>query len=503
MRLVIGVDSSTTGCKAIAWDAGGRARGEGRARYEMLRPRPSWYEQDTDAWWKGAVEALRGLAGRIDARRVEALCITHQRESFVPVDADGRPLRNAILWLDERSRAQVELLERRFGAEALHQLTGKPPAMIPALPKILWLLENEPAVAAKAAMYLDAHAFLVARLCGTARTSLPSADPLGLVDLRHGRWAEDLIRDIGLRLEQLPEITAAGGIVGRVSASAAKATGLREGLPVVAGGGDGQCAGLGAGAVDGARAYLNMGTAVVSGTLSREYATDRAFRTLASPIPGAFVFETCLKGGVFTVGWFIERFAPDLAGTADPELALEAEAAAVPPGCRGLVLVPYWHNVLNPYWDPAASGITVGWTGAHGRGHFYRAILEGIAFEQRLATEGVATAVGRKIEELVILGGGSRSDLWCGIVADVTGIPVVRAGDAEATCLGAGILAAVAAGWHADPIRAAGAMTRTAERFDPDPERRGRYDRLYREVYKPLFPALQPVLRKLADLTEE
>jgi len=180
---------------------------------------------------------------------------------------------------------------------------------------------------------------------------------------------------------------------------------------------------------------------------------------------------------------------------------LEAAAARVPPGSHGLVLVPYWNHSMTPYWDPAASGVTVGWIGAHGREHFYRAILEGVAFEQRLVGDGIMEATGQAFNEYVALGGGSRSDLWCQILADVTGVPIVRAATTEATCLGAGILAAAAAGWYPDVCSAAEAMTGTAERFVPNPQTKAVYDSLYRQVYRPLFPALQPLLQRLADLT--
>ncbi|MFO7631970.1 MAG: FGGY-family carbohydrate kinase, partial [Caldilinea sp.] len=199
-----------------------------------------------------------------------------------------------------------------------------------------------------------------------------------------------------------------------------------------------------------------------------------------------------------------ERFAADLRATwlpLSPEEMLEAAAAKLPAGAGGLMLVPYWNNVMNPYWDPAASGIVIGWTGAHGREHLYRAILEGIAYEQRLVGDAMMEAVGQRFAEYVTMGGGSRSRLWCQIVADVTGVPVLRSTSTEATCLGAGILAATAVGWYADARTAAGAMTTTADRFTPQPDAQTRYDRLYREVYQPLFPTVQPLVDRLTALT--
>lgn len=250
-ELVISIDSSTTACKAIAWDPQGRAVAEGRARYSLRQPQPSWHEQDAGDWWAGACQALRACTEQIDARRVQALGITHQRETFVPLDAAGEPLRNAILWSDERSAAQVQALEARFGRDALHRLTGKPLCMTVSLPKIQWLIDHEPETILTAAKIVDVHAFLVHRLTGAYRTSLASADPLGLVDMVQRRWADELIVALGLRPEQFSEIYEPGSVVGQVTAEAARATGLPAGLPVVAGAGDGQCAGLGANALGG------------------------------------------------------------------------------------------------------------------------------------------------------------------------------------------------------------------------------------------------------------
>jgi xylulokinase len=502
--LVIAVDSSTTASKAVVWDAEGRAVAEGRATFPLLNPHPGWYEQRADEWWTATAQALRDATAQIDARRLGAICMTHQRETFVPVDEQCRPLRDAILWLDERSRAQVQAMDGRFGNERIHQITGKPVAMTPSLYKILWLQEHEPDVLRRAHKIIDVHAYLVRQLTGLWRTSTACADPMGLVDLRTFTWSTELMEALGLDPAQYVDMVLPGAVMGEVTAEAAKLTGLPAGLPVVASAGDGQSAGLGANITRPGQAYLNLGTAVVSGAHSDTYVADMSFRTLGSPLAGAYTLETLIRGGTFTVSWFVERFAHDLKGTALPlsvEEMLEAGARKTPPGALGLMLVPYWNGVTNPYWDGAATGVMVGWNGSHGREHFYRAVLEGIAFEQRLGTEGVEAATGQPIHEYVVLGGGSKSPLWNQIIADVTGKIVKRAANAEATCLGSGILAAVAAGWYGDAREAADAMTQTGAIYEPNPTTQAIYDRLYHEVYKGLFPCVQQSLQRLTALT--
>ncbi len=485
--LCVGIDCSTTACKAIAWDARGTAVAEGRAAIALDNPEPDGWEQDAGAWWSALCAASRSMCAQIDPARIGAVCVTHQRETFVITDTAGVPLHPALVWMDARGVAQVSRAIDALGREHIHRISGKPPCITPSFYKLLALLERQPALRRDDARVCEVHALMVWRLSGRLATSLASADPTGMLDMQARAWSEPLLAHAGLEAAQLPPLHEAGSLIGHVSAEAAAQTGLRAGTPIAAGAGDGQAAGLGAGIVAPGTAYLNLGTAVVSGVLSPSYATDDRFRTLYAASGGYFL-ETDLQGGTFTLNWLADRFGVSLD-------ALEARARGLPRGADGLVLVPYWNGVMNPYWDDEATGIVIGWRGSHGPEHLYRAIIEGIAFEQRLHLEGVEAASGH-IAELVAMGGGSKSDLWCQILADVLEKPIVRAGSSEATALGAGMLASVAAGLHPDVVAAGRAMTTRGARFEPG-EGRAFYDRLYREVYRDLFPALRPALQRL------
>jgi xylulokinase len=248
---------------------------------------------------------------------------------------------------------------------------------------------------------------------------------------------------------------------------------------------------------------MNLGTALVSGVLSAEYFCDRAFRTLYGAIPGTYLLETDLKGGTFTIDWLLERwFERSVSTDRRPVLgALEAQAREIEPGASGLLLVPYWNGVMNPYWDDDATGIVVGLRGDHGPAHLYRAILEGLAFEQRLHTRAVEQSLGRPIEELVVMGGGTKSELFCQILADVLAKPLVLSGTAEATSLGAAMLAATGAGVFPSIGAALGAMVRFGHRFEPGPASAS-YDRLH-GVYAGLYPALRASLEQLASIRKK
>ncbi len=518
---VIGIDSSTTACKAMVWDTRGARRDarytEGRAALPLWMPRPGWHEQPADAWWEACVQTVRAALADVDAARIAALCISPQRETFVPVDDTGAPLRPAIVWMDERARELLPVIAQAYGAERIHRETGKPLSVNLTLGKIAWLRAHEPDVFARAAKYLDVAAFLIHRLTGHYRTGWGCADPTGLFDMRANTWDAALLSCLGVDVAQMPEAYPPGAVVGTVTHEAAALTGLPAGLPVVAGVGDGQMSGLGVNITRPGQAYLSLGTSVISGTYSDAYVTDRAFRTLYGGIPGSYCVETALLGGGYTVAWFVEKMASNqlsavsgqpLATIQPPnnlttEMLYDEAIADIPPGAEGLMLVPYWNSVLNPYWDAAASGIVVGWRGVHTRTHLYRAILEGIAFEQRLCTEGVEAALGLPVESYVAMGGGAQSARWLQIIADVTGKPVNRAAVTDAAALGAGILAATGAGLFPDVHTAAKAMTRIApEPLTPDAARHTFYSRLYTDVYRPLFPAVQPYLQRLTALTE-
>ncbi|MBN1440679.1 MAG: hypothetical protein JW929_14835 [Anaerolineales bacterium] len=501
--LVLGIDSSTTACKAVAWDCDGNAVAQAVSPLPMLCPQPGWYEQPAEAWWTAAAEAVRRAVAGVESGRLKALCIAHQRETFVPLDAQGRPLAEGILWLDERARDLLPDLEKALAPFGFHALTGKRLSVNLTVAKIAWLKLHRPQIFAETKQYLDVHSYLVRRLTGRACAGWGSADPTGMFDLHQNRWAEEMLERIGVRKDQLPELFPPGTVVGNVLASAAEEWGLPAGLPVAAGIGDGQACGLGVGITSPGDAYLSLGTSMISGTYSEACVINPAFRTMCGGVPETFLLETVLLGGAYTVAWFLEKM--DGRPGEDPAARrefYEQAAGEIPAGSDGLVAVPYWNSVLGPYWDPAASGIVAGWRGHHTLAHLYRTILEGTAFEQRLGTEGVEMALGRTVRRFIAIGGGAQSGLWRRILADVTGKPVFRAAAGEAAALGAGILAAAAAGWYAAIPQAARAMTRVLPDPDePDPARRDFYSRMFEEVYKPLFPAVRPALDKLADLS--
>ena len=502
--LVVGVDCSTTSCKAIIWNPKGENIAEGRSSLPILTPKPLWHEQSAELWWRATASALQSAVRQVDSARLAAICISHQRETFVPVDENGTPLRNAILWMDERAGNQLHYLTEVIGEAQFHQRTGKPLSGNLSVAKIAWLRENEPEVFNKTRKFLDVHAFVVHRLTGTYQTGWGCVDPMGLFDMQRDRWDPEILDCIDLSEDHFPVAFSPGQIIGEITTKAAEDCGLTAGLPVVAGIGDGQAAGLGTKVIEPGNAYLSLGTSVVSGTFSATYQISKEFRTMYGGIKNTCLLETVILGGAYTISWFLDEVlrgsACERLGNQFTEDHLEAEAQQTPAGAQGLLLVPYWNSAMNPYWDEKASGMLIGLRGIHGRGHIYRAILEGIAFEQRLHTSGVENTLGTKVEKFIVVGGGSQSDLWCQIIADVTGKPVQRALEKEAAALGAGILAASAAGIYQNPRAAAQAMVHLEDVvFEPDENHHLLYTDLFEKVYRHIYPALREKIGRLAD----
>jgi xylulokinase len=494
--LVIAVDCSTTAAKAIVTDRTGRVVGAGSHALDTASPAPHWFEQNASDWWDATDRAVRQALSDVgDPRAVAAICVTHQRESFVCLDAEGRPLRPAILWMDGRAHAEA----RRYGTERVELLSGKPADITPGLYKLLWLRDHEPDTLARCERIADVHSYLVHAMTGRWSSSTASVDPLALLDQATGDYADELLDLAGVRRDQLPDLVPTGTSLGPLRAEVADAWGLGRDVAVIAGTGDGQSAGIGLGVTDPGSAYLVLGTAVVIGSETTEYLPSRAYRSMISAMPGHTTVETFSSSGTYLPTWFRQQFGdPELAGAPDP--ALEREAAALPVGSERLLTLPYWNAAQTPHWDSQASGVTLGWQGCHTRAHFYRSLLEGIAFEFRMQLDGLEQARGERVDVLRAMGGGARSKLWVQILADVFDRPLEVCASGEVSALGAAAIALTAIGEYASLPEAAAAVATMDAVVEPRPSAAAAYADL-RSVYERIYFQTRDLLHDLHDLS--
>lgn len=490
--LVIGVDCSTTGVKAVLVDGEGVVRSDARVPLVLSRPSVGRYEQDPRHWVSATKDAIsKALSSRgVDSRRVSAIAIANQREGFVCLDGEYEAVTPGILWLDSRARAQCE----QYGSSLLTKLTGRPPDLTPALYKLLWLRENEPELFNRTRLVADVQAVIIFSLADRWITSRASGDSLGLMDIRQGEWSGEVLSLVGLVPNQLPSLQGAGEVVGPLRPKVAKELGLSPETVVVTGAGDGQAAILGAGVlVESNRAVLNLGTAMVCGAPTGAMSAATGVRWLVGAQPGTFVAETLLRTGAFTLQW-LQALLGGSKSTFDQHEVI-ALAAEEPVGPRGVFYVPYLEGAASPYWDPSATACLVGLRGGDGPEVVARAGLEGVAFEQRLHLEALEQAVGLAIEELAVVGGGFKAQKWAQVFADVLGRPLVTRLQSEGSATGAAVMAAAGAGWGG-PGSLGERIARLAVRFDrpgrtifPHEESQEPY-RLAYNAYRKLYPAL-------------
>ncbi|MGP1396324.1 MAG: FGGY-family carbohydrate kinase [Inquilinaceae bacterium] len=501
--LVIGLDSSTQSTKAIAWDPKGRSVAEGRAPIPLSNPGLDRYEQDPNDWWISAGTALRACMDDIDPSRVAGLAISNQRETVAFLDAGGEPVHPAMVWLDERARSEIDGLADRIGGDLIHRITGRMPDTTPCLYRLEWMRRHARETFDRTACFADVQTVLVRRLCGGPfRTGWISADPMGLFDLTEKCWSAPILDALGLDEGRLPEVHPPGTELGRVSTPAAAATGLPPGTPVFAAGGDGQLAGLGTGCTRSNRAYINMGTALVSGVWSADYRYDRAWRTEIAAQGDGYILENCLRSGAFLLNWFVDNFVPG--GRGDPSVfdRLEGEAAALPIGSDGVMVLPYWSGVMDPHWDVSARGVVLGLGGDHRPAHVYRAIIEGMTLNQAIGTAALEAASGFHIDHFVAIGGGAHSPLWRQMLADVVQKPVLVSDTVEASALGAGMIAAAGAGWYGSIVEAAQAMAGQTRSVDPNATTGRRYGALL-DIYRSVYAATAETNRRLVAFARE
>jgi xylulokinase len=411
---------------------------------------------------------------------------------LVLLDAGGRVLRPAILWNDQRTGAECDLIREALGLERLIAITGNDALTGYTAPKLVWVREHEPEVWARIAHVLLPKDYLRLRLTG--EYALDKADGTGtlLFDLARRDWAPEVLAALRIDPAWLPPTFEGPEVTGVVTAEAAAATGLRAGTPVVAGGGDQSANAVGVGAVAPGIVALSLGTSGVVFAATDRPLFDPAGRVNAfcHAIRGRWHMMSVMLSAAGSLRWFRDSLAPD-AGY--PEL--DAWAAEVPPGSAGLQFLPYLTGERNPHPDPLARGAFVGLTVRHDRRHLARAVLEGVAFGLRDGLDLMVAAGMPAPSQIRASGGGIASPLWRQILADVLGAEIATVQTQEGAAYGAGLLAAVGAGWFPTVDAAAGALVTARTAASPGPDAAA-YAQAH-AIYRDLYPALAPAFHRL------
>lgn len=505
---ILAHDLGTTGNKATLYDSEGKVLAASFYGYRTEYPQVNWVEQNPQDWWQAVCISTRKLLSeaRAPASSIACIAFSGQMMGCVAIDRRAHPLRNAIIWADQRGIAEADYLIDKIGAEATYRITGHRASPSYSGAKILWVRNHQPDIFAQAYKFVHAKDFIVARLTGNFVTDYSDASGMNLYNLRSKNWS-DLILD-GIRLDRnlLPALHASTDIVGEVLPGVAEEAGLAAGTPVVIGGGDGSCAAVGAGVVRQGSAYNYIGSSSWIGIATRDPILDPAMRTFtwAHLVPDMFSPTGTMQSAGGSYQWLRDVFCtPEVASSEQLKLSpyelMNLQAEKSPPGASHLLFLPYLLGERSPRWNPKARGAFLGLTMQHTRADIIRATLEGITFNLRVILEAFEQQ-GAKIEAMRVIGGGARGRVWRQIMADIYGKPILRpALLEEATSMGAAIAGGIAVGFFPD-FSIAEKLTPIVDTQLPNPDNRPVYDRLY-NIFNRSYEAFLPIYDELAEIS--
>lgn len=478
-RLAVSIDLGTTGCRAVAIGEEGDVRAAHHVEYGLTHPEPDAAEQEAEGWWSAARTCTRAVADALpEAADVAAVGVSAQGHSWAPTNAELRPLRPAITWLDSRAAGHARRLLEAKGAHFWGRRAGKAPGPWHTLPQILWLREHEPTTERDAARYLYAHDFLISRLTGTPVTDFTTAAASLLFSVQDFAWDRDLAREWDVDVSRFAPVKAAGAPAGVLDWETARSLGLPAGIPVAVGAQDQKCAALGAGLEEGV-ATCSLGTAAAVTALIKRPSFDEASGIPCFPYlaQGTWVLEAPLTTAGACLRW-LRDLGRGLGGEGLGFEDLTTMATHAPPGSGGVRFFPFLAGAGAPHWVSDARGGFVGLGLDTTPAHLARAVLEGVAFEIRSNLDAMQQQ-GVDVRRLRVFGGGARSDLWVAIIARAAGIPVERCEHVETAATGAAALALAAARLQENVAAAREALQGVFDTFDPEPV--APYEDLYRE----------------------
>jgi xylulokinase len=494
----LGVDVGTGGTRAVLLDGDGRVVSSATAAHPAFAsPHAGWAEQNPDDWWSAVCSAVpECLArGKTAPREISGVALTGQMHGLVLLDRGGSVLRPSIIWCDQRTEVECREITEKIGAARLIELTANPALTNFTLPKIWWVQKNEPEIWARAGSIVLPKDYIRWRLSGSRATDVADASGTLLFDVANRQWSRTMMEVSRLNADLLPTVFESCEITGHVSEEGARATGLRAGIPVIAGAGDQAAGAVGMGIVRAGAVSATIGTSGVVFAATAGPVRDPAGRihTFCHAVPRRWHVMGVTQAAGYSLRWFRDQFGAVGDPGQDAYARLMTEASAAPAGADGLLWAPYLMGERTPHLDPHARGALVGISATHTRAHVVRAILEGVAFSLR-DTLTIFGELKIPVESIRLGGGGARAPLWQQIQADVYGMPVGLLEAEEGAAYGAALLAGVGVGNWTSVENAADAAVRLLQRIEPDARDVALMNRRY-DAYRKLYPALRDIWR--------
>ena len=482
----LGIDTGTGGTRALLVDEAGHVRHGFTAPHEDMRmEKPLWAEQRPENWWDAAQAAIRGVLSEsgVQGGEVKAVGLSGQMHGLTMLDEANQVIRPALIWCDQRSQPQVDLIHTKLGVRNVMDWTANPVLTGFTLPKLLWVRDNEPDNFARLRHMLLPKDYIRFQLTGEYATDVSDASGTALLDVVNRRWSGEMIEGLKLDPSILPKVYESPEVTGRITAHAASATGLAEGTPVVGGGGDQASSAVGNGIVRQGIASCTLGTSGVVFVHLNEpkYDPDGRVHTFCHAVPGKWHAMGVTQGAGLSLQWFRNQLAADRSYD-----QLTGEAAQSPPLAQGLYWLPYLMGERTPHLDANARGGWIGLTAKHTRADMIRAILEGVSYSLKDCLV-LIEAMGATIDHVRLSGGGATSPFWRRMFADVFAKSIATLETQEGSAYGAALLAMQSDGRTTE--------IRETETIAPSPEAET-YARGY-DVYRQLYPALKPLYPRM------
>ncbi len=494
-KYLLGIDIGTSACKVAVFNRQGEVIASGNGDYQVYYPKQGYAEQNPEEWWEAIYNAVKNTlqSAEIDSNDIAGVGVDGQSWSAIAVDQDGKVLHNTPIWMDTRTDEICKRLNHEIGADHIFDLAGNSLQAPYTTAKIIWYKENLPDVYQKIYKILQSNSFIVYRLTGIFSQDKSQGYGLHCFDMHTGTWDKAMCEQLGIPFEILPDIYDCHKVVGYVTEEAAKLSGLAVGTPVVAGGLDAACGTLGAGVIHPSETQEQGGQAGGMSICIGEYSADPRLILSFHVIPDRWLLQGGTTGGGGAMRWLEREFADfereEAKRTGKSSLELLNEIAdKVNPGSDGLIFLPYMAGERSPIWDTHAKGVYYGLDYSKTKGHFVRALMEGVAFSLKHNLD-VAETAGAKVNEMRAMGGSANSLLWTQIKADVTGKPIAVPSSDTATTLGAAILAGVGVGLYRNFEEAVEMTVKVKRHHEPNMENHAIYQKnfkTYLELYNNL-----------------
>ena len=499
MTVYLGIDIGTSGTKTLAMREDGEILANATVEYPLYSPKPGWSEQDPADWWDATVKSVKKVmkAAKLKAADIGGLGLSGQMHGSVFLDKKGQVIRRALLWNDQRTAAECEEIERLAGGRRrLIRMVANPALTGFTAPKILWLRNHERRNFDRTVQVLLPKDYVRFCLTGDFATEVSDASGTLLLDVAKRRWSRPLLNKLDLDADLFPRMHESEDVTGVLTASAAKAMGLKAGTPVVGGGGDQAASAIGNGIVRRGVVSATMGTSGVVFAHSDEVQVDPEGRlhTFCHAVRGKWHVMGCVLSAGGSLQWFRNQLCQAEIAAArkkkiDPYELITEQAAAAPAGSEGLFFLPYLSGERTPHADPHARGSWVGLSLRHGKGHMARSVMEGATYAMRDSLE-IAKAMDIPVREIRLSGGGARSEFWRQMQADIYGQPVVTINAEEGPAYGVALLAAAGTGAYRDVVEACKATISVVTKTPAKAAAKKTYNAAY-PVYQSLYGSLK------------